>query len=249
MGIQNPKFGAGAIQPSPVRPGEDGRIPCARDVRPSEEDAVKHGFESALDWYSYSTGGERKDPKLVKQHFDQLPKEIDPDDDALNDDEIREFFKKALGPGNESQMVHLDDDTEEFNLAREVGEELSILDNPYLIHDVEILNRLGDDHPVTHVVTQVCKEEYGRAHCDAGESARNDVRVAPHGQGALRTDRASCDSGCSGHKSAFVPSCSSIPVREGFEVALEELSTLRESAADTCRNLWFRAMGARAITL
>ena len=92
---------------------------------------------------------------------------------------MREFFKKALGPGNESQMIHLDNDTEEFNLTREVGDELGILDNPYLIHDVEILNQLGDDRPVTQAVTLACTEEYGRASCDAGHSARNDARVAP----------------------------------------------------------------------
>ena len=56
-------------------------------MRPSKEDAVKNRFKNALEWYSYSTGGDRKDPELVKQHFNQLPQEITSDGEPLDDDE------------------------------------------------------------------------------------------------------------------------------------------------------------------
>ena len=97
MGIKNPKFEPGAIHLHPVRPGEDGRLPCDPNVRPSGAEAVKNGFKDALDWYSYSTGGERKDPKLVKQHFDQLTEEIPSDSESVIDDErLGEFFRETL---------------------------------------------------------------------------------------------------------------------------------------------------------
>ena len=98
MGIQNPKFEPGAIRRASVQPGEDGRIPCALEVRPRDEDAVKHGFKDAFDWYVYSTGGDNKDPKMVKQQFDQLPQEISSDDESLSADEhMREFFRRTTG--------------------------------------------------------------------------------------------------------------------------------------------------------
>ena len=69
MGIQNPKFEPHRLRPVEKEPGEDGRLPCSVDVQPMEEEAKKAGFSSAMEWYSYSTSGHLKDPKLVNYNF------------------------------------------------------------------------------------------------------------------------------------------------------------------------------------
>ena len=58
MGIHNPKFEAGTIRPPLAQPGEDGRVPCPVDVRPTDAEAVAHGFKDGLEWYSYYTSGD-----------------------------------------------------------------------------------------------------------------------------------------------------------------------------------------------
>ena len=73
MGIQNPKFQTSVLRPPAPEPGEDGRIPCALDVRPTDEEARAAGFKDAFEWYSYSTSGQLKDPNVVRFNFDRLP--------------------------------------------------------------------------------------------------------------------------------------------------------------------------------
>ena len=41
--------------------------------KPTDDEAVAAGFDNALDWYSYSTSGELRDPLLVKHNFDKMP--------------------------------------------------------------------------------------------------------------------------------------------------------------------------------
>ena len=124
MGIKNPKFESGTIHLHPVQPGEDGRLPCDPNVRPSDADAVKNGFKNALDWYSYSTGGDRKDPKLVKQHFDQLPEEFPSDSDSdIDDEKLGEFFRETLkhDKGDSSVYLPTEEDDDEFDMTQKLA--------------------------------------------------------------------------------------------------------------------------------
>ena len=73
-----------------------------------------------MDWYSYTTSGVLKDPKLVKQHFDQLPEEVDLDEEDADDAKIREFLVRTLGPDKASCCPHDDDQEEELNATREI---------------------------------------------------------------------------------------------------------------------------------
>ena len=72
----------------------------------------------------------------------------------------RERLQDDFLEGFEQEIDVRDDD--EFDMTQKLAEELRILDNPCLIHDAEILNRLGDDHPVTQIVVEVCRrDEHG----------------------------------------------------------------------------------------
>ena len=118
LGIQGPKFEPRHIRPMRVEPGEDGRCPCPLDERPTDEEAVKQGFKDALDWYSYSTSGELKDPALVKDQFDHLPlprveEDTDPEFDEISQQEDLEIpyenrwrkeFWNAAGSGQDDEV-------------------------------------------------------------------------------------------------------------------------------------------------
>ena len=61
--------------PAPVglERGLDARLPCPLDERPTDEEAVAHGFKDALEWYAYSAGGGLLDPQVAKANFEALP--------------------------------------------------------------------------------------------------------------------------------------------------------------------------------
>ena len=146
MGIQNPKFQASVLRPLVPEPGEDRRIPCALDVRPTDEEAQAAGFKDAFEWYSYTTSGQLKDPNVVRFNFDRLPA---PQSAAAGEDSEDEDLPSV----QDSAVVRLADDLEEgvCDLTYFLREEMQ-MSHPYLFSDVEMLNILTDEEPLVQYV-------------------------------------------------------------------------------------------------
>ena len=78
------EFGSGSIAKPLVgkEKGLDFRGPCLLHERPTDEEAKKHGFDSAQEWYQLSAGGHLLDPAVIKKNFDSLPMPALVDEDA-----------------------------------------------------------------------------------------------------------------------------------------------------------------------
>ena len=70
-----PRFGKGALAPPPVgrERGLEPGVPCPLHERPSDEEARRHGFASAQEWYAKSAGGALIHPDCVEAAFQSLP--------------------------------------------------------------------------------------------------------------------------------------------------------------------------------
>ena len=116
-------------------PGEDGRLPCSLDVRPTDEEAVAAGFKDAVEWYSYSTSGHLKDPAIAKYNLGKLPLPVDDESEPELAGEVYQGWR--TDPEADAEL----------DLTSVVHEDLRIL-HPYLLTDVEQLNYLGDKEPL-----------------------------------------------------------------------------------------------------
>ena len=73
-GLRRHRFAKGPLLASPVGldKGQDPRIPCPVDERPTDESAQRHGFKDAQEWYTYSAGGALVSPSSVASNFSKL---------------------------------------------------------------------------------------------------------------------------------------------------------------------------------
>ena len=79
------RFEPGTIGPPPVGIEEcrDHRSPCPPHERPTDEEAIEAGFESAQDWYVLSNSGELQSPEVVAENFASMPEPLaDTEDDV-----------------------------------------------------------------------------------------------------------------------------------------------------------------------
>lgn len=134
------------------------------DVRPTDEAARAAGFNVALEWYSYSTSGHLRDPALVLEQFESLPAaSVSPDDSDRELDVTDPGHREMWGLGD---RAHGD-----IDITAVVREE-RLIDHPYLLTDVEQLNRLGPTDPLTRfVLEQGGQDESGEVPATGGTDA------------------------------------------------------------------------------
>ena len=70
-----PRFGKGALSQHPVgrERGLEPGVPCPLDERPTDEEAQRHGFSSAQEWYVKSASGALVHPDCAEAAFLSLP--------------------------------------------------------------------------------------------------------------------------------------------------------------------------------
>ena len=112
------------------------------EIRPTDEDAKAHGFESGAEWYRYSVGGGLMPPEQIESNYRRMLPPETPEPLPSGDMQWWQYLNGMKGDTERSQEEGDDGPSASGDHTYRLAEEFRVV-HPYLFVDVEPYVREG----------------------------------------------------------------------------------------------------------